>query len=37
MKVYSESKTANYTLQLDLFKRHIFPKQFSQQYEIKTV
>ena len=37
LKIYTESKVANQTLQLDIIKRHILPKKCSQSYEIKIL
>lgn len=37
IKVYKDTKTADYTLQLYLIKRHIFLEKCSERYEIKTV
>ena len=37
LKIYTESKAANQTLQLDIIKRHILPKKCSQDYEIKIL
>ena len=35
MKVYIEPKATDSMLQLDIIKKHILPKKFSQRYEIK--
>ena len=37
IKVCTESKSADRTLQLDLIKRRIVPKKYSQHYDIKIV
>lgn len=37
IKVYTKSIAADRTVQLDLIKRYIFPRNCSQRYKIKTV